>query len=306
MIAPPVVDVAACIVRSADGRVLLAQRTARQVAAGYWELPGGKIEPGETASDAASRELTEEVGLRALALAPWATYDHTFPTKRVRLRFFRVDNWTGTPHGREGQQVAWIDPAAPEVGPILPSNDRVLLAFGLPPYCFVARAGGSGGSAQRLAEFSNALSGGARLILVSEPQMAPDQRIAFTRRVVDTARPFGAHVLLASSLLEARRAGVLGVHSTAQELRRSSVRLPVRLWSVSCENADDLAHAVALGADIAIVSSALRALASSAPLPLYAHAGDGLVMLPGGRPGHAGGFGRGDDLEDTVFVRIAS
>jgi 8-oxo-dGTP diphosphatase len=306
VIAPPVVDVAACIVRSTDGRVLLAQRTARQVAAGYWELPGGKIEPGETPSAAASRELYEEVGLQARALAPWATYDHTFPTKRVRLRFFRVDEWTGTAHGREGQQVAWIDPGAPEIGPILPSNDRVLLAFGLPSYCFVTGPGGSGGSARRLAEFSTALAGGVRLMLVCEPQMAPDQRIAFTRRVVDVARPFGAHVLLAGSLLEARRAGALGVHSTVEELRRSSVRLPVRLWSVSCETPDDLARAVALGADVAMVSSPLRALAPNAPLPLYAHAGDGLVLLPGARQAPAAGLGRGHASEDTVFVRIAS
>jgi 8-oxo-dGTP diphosphatase len=282
----PVVDVAACIVRPRDGRVLLARRTARQIAPGYWEFPGGKIEPGETPTEAAARELNEEVGLVARALAPWAAYEHAFQTKRVRLRFFRVDEWTGTVHGREGQHVAWVDPAAPEVAPILPSNDRVLLALGLPPFCFVTRADASGW-ARRLAEISTALSRGVRLVLVCAPHMAPDQRIAFARRVVDIARPFRAHVLLTGSLLEARRAGVLGVHSTAADLRRYSVRLPARLWSVSCDNADDLAHAIALGADAVLLSSPLRALASTAPLPVYARTGDAA-------------------LEDTVFVRVAS
>jgi 8-oxo-dGTP diphosphatase len=302
----PVVDVAACIVRSAEGRVLLVQRTMRQVAPGYWELPGGKIEPGETPSEAAARELHEEVGLHARALAPWAAYEHAFQTKRVRLRFFRVDDWTGTAHGREGQRVAWVDPAAPEVGPISPSNDRVLFALGLPTFCLVTRAEGSGGWAQRIGELSTALARGVRFVLVCAPQMAPDQRIAFARRVANVTRPFGAHVLLAGSVLEARRADVLGVHSSAEELRRCSVRLPVRLWSTSCDNADDLARAIALGADAAMVSSPLRALASTAPLPVYARAEIGAVMLPGARPAYSSDLERGDDREEALFVRVAS
>ena len=43
-----IVDVAACIVRSPDGRVLMAERTAGQISPGFWELPGGKVDPGET------------------------------------------------------------------------------------------------------------------------------------------------------------------------------------------------------------------------------------------------------------------
>ena len=66
-----VIDVAACVLRAPDGRVLLADRPAGKVAAGFWEFPGGQIEPGESAAQAAVRELFEEVGVHALALAPW-------------------------------------------------------------------------------------------------------------------------------------------------------------------------------------------------------------------------------------------
>lgn len=52
--------VGAAIVR--DGRVLAARRTFPPAAAGRWEFPGGKVEPGETAQAALVREVGEELG----------------------------------------------------------------------------------------------------------------------------------------------------------------------------------------------------------------------------------------------------
>jgi 8-oxo-dGTP diphosphatase len=54
--------VGAAIVR--DGRVLAARRTAPAAAAGRWEFPGGKVEPGEEPSAALVREIAEELGCR--------------------------------------------------------------------------------------------------------------------------------------------------------------------------------------------------------------------------------------------------
>ncbi|MCH8240408.1 MAG: NUDIX hydrolase [Proteobacteria bacterium] len=47
-----------------DGQVLIAQRSKSPLA-GIWSLPGGHIEPGETAREAAIRELAEETGVEA-------------------------------------------------------------------------------------------------------------------------------------------------------------------------------------------------------------------------------------------------
>ncbi|MEU7577939.1 (deoxy)nucleoside triphosphate pyrophosphohydrolase [Streptomyces sp. NPDC041068] len=48
-----------------DGRLLAARRTAPPELAGRWELPGGKVEPGERCEDALLRELREELGVEA-------------------------------------------------------------------------------------------------------------------------------------------------------------------------------------------------------------------------------------------------
>lgn len=57
----PVVVVAGVII---DGdRVLAARRTHPAEAAGFWECPGGKVEPGESEQEALRRELVEELGI---------------------------------------------------------------------------------------------------------------------------------------------------------------------------------------------------------------------------------------------------
>ncbi|MFE5403525.1 (deoxy)nucleoside triphosphate pyrophosphohydrolase [Streptomyces sp. NPDC004596] len=47
------------------GRLLAARRSAPPELAGRWELPGGKVEPGERPEDALTRELAEELGIDA-------------------------------------------------------------------------------------------------------------------------------------------------------------------------------------------------------------------------------------------------
>jgi 8-oxo-dGTP diphosphatase len=46
-----------------EGRLLAARRSAPEELAGRWELPGGKLEPGESPEQALVRELREELGI---------------------------------------------------------------------------------------------------------------------------------------------------------------------------------------------------------------------------------------------------
>ena len=68
-----VTEVAVGVMVQPDGRFLLAQRPAGKPYEGYWEFPGGKLEPGESVEDALARELHEELGLDILRSERWHT-----------------------------------------------------------------------------------------------------------------------------------------------------------------------------------------------------------------------------------------
>lgn len=61
----PIVVVGAALLDT--GRLLAARRSAPPELAGRWELPGGKVEPGETPEAALVRELREELGVETEA-----------------------------------------------------------------------------------------------------------------------------------------------------------------------------------------------------------------------------------------------
>lgn len=81
-----------------DGRVLLisASDPARRAGPGWWEIPGGGIDPGETSEEAVRRELWEEAGIRTASIGPvvW--------TQAVSFDFggwhFDQDEWIHVAH----------------------------------------------------------------------------------------------------------------------------------------------------------------------------------------------------------------
>src|SRR5690348_14924454 len=87
------------VLRDRRGHVVLIQRADN----GYWSLPAGAMEIGESIAEAAARELREETGLTATGLTPFASYTgpeytgtnqwgHTY---QLHTTAFRVDAWTG-------------------------------------------------------------------------------------------------------------------------------------------------------------------------------------------------------------------
>ena len=62
----PVIPCVGAIVADGEGRLLMIKR-GHEPGAGLWSIPGGRIEPGETDTEAVARELTEETGLTAPA-----------------------------------------------------------------------------------------------------------------------------------------------------------------------------------------------------------------------------------------------
>jgi 8-oxo-dGTP diphosphatase len=122
------VDVAVGVLIDAEDRFLLTSRPAGKVYAGYWEFPGGKLEPGESVAVALRRELHEELGIEIGAVHAWKVELMDYEHARVRLHFCKVFDWQGEFQMREGQRMAW-QTLPVEVRPVLPGTIPVLRWF---------------------------------------------------------------------------------------------------------------------------------------------------------------------------------
>ena len=98
---------AALILR--DKEVLIGQRRPDQPMGPLWEFPGGKIEPGESPQEALTRELSEELGIRA-EVGPAVTRirHHYRRGGAVDLQFFAVREFSGEIDNQIYQQVRWV------------------------------------------------------------------------------------------------------------------------------------------------------------------------------------------------------
>lgn len=90
-----------------EGRLLLAQRTYPVEVAGLWELPGGKVEPGETRAQALGRELGEELGI-TVAVADQIGEPVPLRSDLV-LVAMAAELLSGRPHPHEHSAVRWVE-----------------------------------------------------------------------------------------------------------------------------------------------------------------------------------------------------
>ncbi|MER5947130.1 (deoxy)nucleoside triphosphate pyrophosphohydrolase [Streptomyces sp. NPDC001904] len=109
-IEPAVVVVVAAALYDTDGRVLAARRSAPPELAGRWELPGGKVEPGEVPERALVRELREELGVGA---SPVSRVPGEWPLKPgYVLRVWRCSLDSGVPAPlQDHDELRWLAPA---------------------------------------------------------------------------------------------------------------------------------------------------------------------------------------------------
>jgi 8-oxo-dGTP diphosphatase len=258
------IEVVAAVIFDRSGQFLLAQRPPGKVYAGYWEFPGGKVEPGEAADAALRRELHEELGIEVTAASPWLTRDFDYSHAAVRLRFFRVYGWSGELHGREQQQFTWQSVGNISVAPLLPANGPILRGLELPAVYGITDAG-AGGIDAFMARLELSLQRGLKLIQVREKQLPEAELLALASKVVALARTYGARVLVNGAEALPARVGAAGVHLTAKRLM-AAARRPDGDWcAASCHNAEELARARELGVDFVVLGPVL-------PTPSHAHA----------------------------------
>ncbi len=106
----PSVTVAAGLIWRSDGLLLVSQRPEGGPHAGKWELPGGKLEPGEIPAQALVREVKEELGIRVEAGPEFGRVVHDYPSLRVALIGLHARFTTGKPVKLGVADFRWVRP----------------------------------------------------------------------------------------------------------------------------------------------------------------------------------------------------
>ena len=298
-----IIDVAVGVLLRPDGTVLLGNRPADKPWPGWWELPGGKLEPGETVLQALGRELHEELGIEVTVSERWVTYVHEYPTTTVRLAFCRVTGWRGEPKGLEGQELRWVDlRQAHEVPQLLPATYPPLRWLQLPEVYGISAVGAPEHLPAFLQRLDKNLAAGLRLLQWREPNWpggvsAPNLAEALIT-VLARCRAAGARVLVNSMHPAKWWALADGVHLRSIDAANLSTRPALAegaLLGVSTHNLAELAQARTLNADFAVLGPVLptashpgmpgigwegfAALNEQAGLPVYALGGQSASTL---------------------------
>ena len=281
-----ITEVAAAVIERPDGEFLLACRPEGKPYPGYWEFPGGKIEPGEDARAALVRELKEELDIAVREATPWITRVYAYTHATVRLHFYRVSAWDGEPKPLEDQAIAWQAPGATTVSPMLPANAPVLAALALPAVMVVSNASDSSFERWILA-LSARLAGERGLVQGREKGIDALRVQHLLSRALARAEPFGAPVVVNSDCGHFPQAH--GVHLTAAALAQAGERPAQALVGASCHTRAELEKAAALGLDYAVAGpvkptpshpgapgigwDAFAVLVHGLPMPVYAIGG---------------------------------
>ncbi|WP_295398800.1 Nudix family hydrolase [uncultured Thiocystis sp.] len=304
------------------GRILVSRRPDHVHQGGLWEFPGGKLEPAESPEQGLARELEEELGIQVRTSRPLIRVHHHYadpptpllmpsaveasaspvPTplasgRHVLLDVRRVEAYSGTPEGREGQPLDWLEPDAMDPS-VFPAADRPIInALRLPSLFMI-----TGDDPRRTEEFlervEHALDQGIRLVQLRAHDLddhAYHRLASAVYAVCDTRR---ARLLLNREPRQVAGVPRHGLHLTAWTLMNLTERpgQPHELVGASCHDAAQLEQAARLGFDYALLSpvqptathpdalplgwQGFADRVEPIPLPIYALGGLGPTDLP--------------------------
>lgn len=230
---------------------------------GFWEFPGGKVEPGEDVRDALARELKEELAISVSAFQPLIQIRHDYPDKSVLLDTWTVSDIEGEPRGNEGQEVKWVEPESLTHLSFPPANVPIVRAVQL-PHCYMI-TGRFDHPDDLFRKVDASLASGVKLIQFRAPWLDPLAYIELAEVLSERVRSAGAVLLIKGALSLLERPWCHGLHLTSAQLLSSEIKPAIETkvregqWlAASCHGEAELARAEALALDFVTLSPVAR------------------------------------------------
>ncbi len=246
-------QVAVGVVKNPEGKILISLRHADLHQGGLWEFPGGKIEASETAEQALTRELKEELNITVTAATPLITVNHQYPDRFVRLNVFLVEQFSGVAKSLEGQPFKWVTPAELEHYAFPAANQPIITAARLPHHYAILD---DADQALLLTNLQKLLNRGVKLIQARLKTLPPAAVAKFIEQAYPLCQQQQA-VLLINSTVECS-AEVDGIHLTGGHLMALTKRPENCRWlAASCHNLEQLHQAQNIGVDFVVLAPVL-------------------------------------------------
>lgn len=96
------------VIRNHQGEILIDRRLQSGEMGGFWEFPGGKIEPDETVEECVKREIQEELGIEVAVGDRLTTISHDYATFKVTLLVHHCQYLSGEPQTIECEEIRWV------------------------------------------------------------------------------------------------------------------------------------------------------------------------------------------------------
>lgn len=280
----PILNVAAGLIIKPNKTILIAQRPTDKAWSGWWELPGGKIEPSESPYQALIRELKEELDIQVTNAVPWVNYKHEYPRTIVNLHFFRVYEWQGEATGVENQALQWHEinnilhnaetsPGQLLADKLLPASLTPLRWLQIPNRYLISNINSVDNFDFFMEKLKKSLENGVKLIQFREPNLvntiSDNQLLSMFKQVLSLCHKHNASCLINSCHLRSWWPMADGIHFRADDASNINFeaihqsRLPGSkrgnyYVAMSTHNMEQINTALEINADFAVLGHVLE------------------------------------------------
>lgn len=233
------------ILRNASGEILIAERRQDQFMGGYWELPGGKIESGESNEESLARELKEELNVEITKSHLMHTICHHYSEKTVHLWIYTIEHFEGVAQGMEGQNIAWCPAEQLHDFNLLPTMKAIIHKIHLPQHYWITPDNQSEDTL--LEQLTSHLSRGTKMIQLRAKTTLDS---AFVKQFYQNCQASNAKLIL-NTPQKTFNEGCDGWHLTTDELL-SLIGRPCtndKLLGASTHNISEAGHAEIIDVD---------------------------------------------------------
>jgi len=284
------IHVAVAVVQDGMDKVFICLRKSGGHQGGLWEFPGGKLEPGESVTNALKRECLEEIGIEVISARQLLRVHYAYDDINVLLDVWKIKEYSGVPHGSEGQDYRWVEKNQLKYFAFPKANMAIINSL-LLPTTYLITPEPKRDTDSFFAALNRSFISGIKLLQLRAKKLGVDDYVHLAVKVADMCKKEGAQLILnappeALDIIDAD-----GIHLTSAALFKYAER-PIatdKLLSAACHNVKEIAQAAKLDVDFAVISPVLftqshpdyetlgwnrfREMADIAPFPVYALGG---------------------------------